>query len=34
LRHENDIDKKIDEVAKEGKKRVLEGISEGIKNLN
>ena len=34
LRHENDIDKKIDEVTKEGKRKVLDGISEGIKNIN
>lgn len=34
LKHEKEIDGKIDDLAKEGKKRVLEEISEGIKNLN
>jgi len=34
LRHENVIDTKIDEVKKEAKRKVLDEISEGIKNLN
>ena len=32
-KHEGTIDEKLDNLAKEGKKRVIEGVKEGLEHL-